>query len=113
MIVLLSKHFSPSSFSTQVSRFVIFSVEQHGYYASWVEKLFKLFLMLHCLRFLSQDLVGFVHQQAAIVELSLTNARQSVINEELLVTIHEQSTLIQHLKEETGVRLSCLVSTIS
>ena len=54
-----------------------------------------------------QDLVRFVHQQADIVEeLSLTNERQSVLNEKLMITIDDQSALIQQLKEETGVRLS-------
>ena len=82
----------------------------------------EIFLVFQCLRYISQDLVSFVKQQLTIVEeqsktiktitlqeLSITNERQSVLNEELMVTIDEQSTLIQQLKEETGMRLSCLL----
>ena len=87
-------------------RFAIFCGVEHGYYASCIGELFSIFLVLQCLLILIQELVSFVHQQAAIVEeLSLTNARQSVLNEELLVTIHEQSAFIQQLKQETGVKL--------
>ena len=52
----------------------------------------------------SQDLVSFVHRKVAIVE------QQSKIMEEQSATIQGQSALIQQLKEETGVRLFCLLS---